>query len=340
MLHINHWPIGLKFTDYINQNNISIEYNLISQDELHLINQGRGSGQEIYELKDSNDQILEALLPLGEDIQIYLIKNKNNTNYNFSLIPIGQNENIYFLDIVLNNDSQNELQKKINNKSLIKILSKTIKNNQLAISIQTNLSLIYTQKALSGHTYGLPDIKMLRIKSRNKERTIVLGDNKNNIIKIKKNIDKKPVALQFNNNKSLFESDYDGTKFDMPLRNATVTSNFSYGRYHPILHIYRPHYGVDFRAKPRTPVMSIGDGMVIYKGYLGGYGKTIKIQHQNGYVSLYGHLSDFKIEYGDYISQGEIVGYSGNTGTSSGPHLHLGIYKHDTPIDPLQLINK
>lgn len=332
--------MGLKFTDYVNQNNININSDFISQDELHLIKQSRGSGQEIYELKDSKNQILEVLLPLGEDIQIRLLKNENNTNYKFSLIPIGQNENIYFLDATINNDSQAELQKKINNKSLIAVLSKTIKNYQLHIDVQTGLSLIYTQKALDGHTYGIPEIKMLRIKSKTKERTIVLGDSENNIIKIKKNIDKKPTAMKFNNDIDILNSSYTSTRFSMPLRNITVTSNFSFGRYHPVLHIYRPHYGVDLRAKLRTPVMSIGDGVVIYTGYLGGYGNTIKIKHNNGYVSLYGHLDDFRLQHGDYISKGDIIGYSGNTGTSSGPHLHLGIYRYDTPIDPLQLIER
>lgn len=337
-LYTNHWAMGLKFTDYVNQNNININSDFISQDELHLIKQARGSGQEIYELKDSNNQILEVLLPLGEDIQICLTKNKNHTNYNFSLIPIGQNENIYFLDIAL--DNQSELQKKINNQSLIKTLLETMKNYELKISGQTNLSLIYTQKTIGGHTYGLPEIKMLRIKTKTRERTIVLGDNESGIIKIKKNIDKKPMAMRFNTNMNILDSDYDSTKFGMPLRNTMVTSHFSYGRYHPVLHIYRPHYGVDLRAKLRTPIMSIGDGVIIYSGYLGGYGNTIKIKHSNGYVSLYGHLDGFRLQDGDHVNKGDIIGYSGNTGTSSGPHLHLGIYRYDTPMDPLQIIGR
>ena len=86
--------------------------------------------------------------------------------------------------------------------------------------------------------------------------------------------------------------------------------------------------------------MAIGDGVVISSGYDGGYGKVVKVQHGGGYMSLYAHLDGFRANVGDRVNSGDVIAYSGNTGTSSGPHLHLGIYVNNSPIDPMSVIEK
>ncbi len=128
-------------------------------------------------------------------------------------------------------------------------------------------------------------------------------------------------------------------KFTMPLRNPSISSPFSLARYHPVLHIYRPHKGTDFRAKRGTPIMSIANGIVIFSGSLGGYGNVVKVDHGGGYMSLYAHLTNSRVANGQTVNQGDIIAFSGNTGTSSGPHLHLGIYKNGTAINPMSVIN-
>jgi len=105
------------------------------------------------------------------------------------------------------------------------------------------------------------------------------------------------------------------------------------------LRIRRPHYGVDYAAPTGTPVRTIGDGRVIFKGWNGGYGNQVIIQHGSQFKTYYGHLSRFAkgIKKGRYVKQGEVVGYVGSTGLSTGPHLDFRIKKGEKWIDPLSL---
>ena len=123
-----------------------------------------------------------------------------------------------------------------------------------------------------------------------------------------------------------------------PLSYSRISSGFTYARKHPIFKTVRPHTGIDYAAPMGTPVMSIGDGVIIYKGYLGGGGHTVKIKHNSIYTSAYLHLSRYgKINVGTRVKQGEIIGYVGSTGHSTGPHLDFRIWKHGTPINPLKM---
>ena len=124
-----------------------------------------------------------------------------------------------------------------------------------------------------------------------------------------------------------------------PLEFRRISSHFSGSRLHPVLKIRRPHYGVDYAAPRGTPVVSIGDGTVIERGYKGGGGNTVKIKHNTVYTTLYLHLSGFAkgIAPGARVRQGEVIGYVGSTGLSTGPHLDFRVYKNGTPIDPLKL---
>lgn len=130
--------------------------------------------------------------------------------------------------------------------------------------------------------------------------------------------------------------------FKSPIRNARVTSGFTKRRFHPVLRRYRAHLGVDYGARSGTPILATGDGTVSFAGYSNGYGKTIKIRHSNGLVSLYAHQKGFKsgIHSGSRIKQGEMIGYVGSTGLSSGPHLHFGMYDGSMPINPLSVMKK
>lgn len=121
-----------------------------------------------------------------------------------------------------------------------------------------------------------------------------------------------------------------------PLRYRYISSGFTTSRRHPILKVSRPHLGIDFAAPQGTPVMAASDGTVTYVGWNGGYGKTVVIQHRNGYSTLYGHLSDYGqgIHKNKKVEQGDIVGRVGSTGLSSGPHLHYTLMKNGKPINP------
>jgi murein DD-endopeptidase MepM/ murein hydrolase activator NlpD len=124
-----------------------------------------------------------------------------------------------------------------------------------------------------------------------------------------------------------------------PLRFSRVSSRFSGSRLHPILKIRRPHYGVDYAAQYGTPVYSIGDGRVIMAGYQGGSGRIVKVRHNGVYTSTYMHLSGFGkgITTGKYVMQGELLGYVGSSGLSTGPHLDFRVTRNGSPIDPLKM---
>lgn len=124
-----------------------------------------------------------------------------------------------------------------------------------------------------------------------------------------------------------------------PLDFFRITSRFSNARFHPILKRYRAHHGVDYAAPVGTPVKSIGAGTVIAKGYQGGGGNYIKVQHNSVYTTTYMHLSKFAkgLQVGSRVQQGEVIGYVGSTGLSTGPHLDFRVYKNGQPINPLQM---
>ena len=124
-----------------------------------------------------------------------------------------------------------------------------------------------------------------------------------------------------------------------PLKFTRISSRFSYRRLHPVHRVYRPHTGVDYAAPSGTHVHAVADGVVTFKGWNGGGGNTIKIKHAGGYVTGYMHLRGYAkgISVGTRVSQGQLIGYVGSTGTSTGPHLDYRVWKNGTPIDPLKI---
>lgn len=115
-----------------------------------------------------------------------------------------------------------------------------------------------------------------------------------------------------------------------PLNYTRISSYFSWRRFHPILKTYRPHLGIDYAAPRGTPVSAVADGKVVYSGWKGNYGKYIKIRHAQNYTTTYGHLSRIGKGIGTRkeVKQGEIIGYVGSTGLSTGPHLDFRITRN------------
>ena len=124
-----------------------------------------------------------------------------------------------------------------------------------------------------------------------------------------------------------------------PLRfDPQITSGFSQGRFHPILHILRAHLGVDYRAPIGAPVVAVAGGVVSFAAWTGGGGRMIRIRHASGYESGYLHLSAFGpgIRVGVHVSQGQLIGKVGMTGLATGPHLHYELRKGGAVVNPEQ----
>ncbi len=116
-----------------------------------------------------------------------------------------------------------------------------------------------------------------------------------------------------------------------------VSSPFNLSRFHPIKKIIRPHYGVDFKVNIGTPIYAPADGVVSYAKYMRGGGYSIIIKHNGGYSTVYMHLSKFDVQQGDHVHIGQMIAKSGNTGNSTGAHLHYEVHVNGRPVDPLKV---
>jgi murein DD-endopeptidase MepM/ murein hydrolase activator NlpD len=116
--------------------------------------------------------------------------------------------------------------------------------------------------------------------------------------------------------------------------NGPITSYFG-NRYHPILHFTRFHAGVDIGAGWGSPIVAAANGQVIGAGWAGGYGREVQIAHGGGVISLYGHMSEIVAQPGSFVRRGQLIGYVGSSGLSTGPHLHFEVRRDGVPINPL-----
>lgn len=150
------------------------------------------------------------------------------------------------------------------------------------------------------------------------------------------------IPFKQNDNIEYWEADGGSLRKQMlkaPLKYSRISSGFTHARLHPIYKVYRAHTGVDYAAPSGTPVHSVADGVVIFKGWGGGGGNTLKIKHPNNMTTGYLHLRGYAkgISQGTHVKQGQLIGYVGSTGASTGPHLDYRIWKGTTPINPLKI---
>jgi murein DD-endopeptidase MepM/ murein hydrolase activator NlpD len=113
-----------------------------------------------------------------------------------------------------------------------------------------------------------------------------------------------------------------------------ITSYFGY-RYHPILHFTRFHAGLDIGAGWGSPIVAAADGRIASAGWAGGYGRQVQIAHAAGLVSSYAHMSEIVAEPGSFVHAGQVIGYVGSSGLSTGPHVHFEVRQNGTPVNPL-----
>ena len=181
--------------------------------------------------------------------------------------------------------------------------------------------VVYEQKVMDGKVVGTGNILSARFTNRGKTYTAVRYTNKQG-------------------NTSYYTADGNSLRkafIRTPVDFARISSRFSAGRKHPILNKIRAHKGVDYAAPRGTPIKAAGDGKVLLAGRRGGYGNTVIIAHGNTYKTLYGHMQGFAkgVRTGSSVKQGQIIGYIGTTGLSTGPHLHYEFQVNGVHIDPL-----
>ena len=316
-MHTFKWRNGLNLINYLNQHKIPRNILLdLNHNDKKLIGEII-SGVKYHELIDKNGLLLQTLIPIEGELYIHI--QYTSKGYKIELIPIEYRERTYIVNISLMSSIFYHLTKKIHNRYLAIEVSKILKKiiNLKKIQKGDKLVVIYKQKTILGKIFLSPTIHAIFIKTKNKEYYAI--SYKNGFFNKKG----KPIIFEY---------------MIKPLKKIKITSPFSKRRFHPILKKWTAHLGVDFRGKVGTEIYSIADGKVIFARRNGGYGKVVKIRHKDGYMSLYAHQSKIKVKVGQRVKKGEVIGYVGNTGRSTGPHLHLGVYKNHQAINPLKRI--
>ncbi len=186
-----------------------------------------------------------------------------------------------------------------------------------------SFEVIYEEKTVEGQRVGTGNILAARFTNRGKTYSAVRYTSKDG------------TTSYYNADGTSMRKAFIRTPVDF----ARISSRFSNGRKHPILNKIRAHKGVDYAAPHGTPIKSAGDGKVLLAGRKGGYGNTVIIQHGQRYRTLYAHMQGFAkgVRNGSTVKQGQIIGYIGTTGLSTGPHLHYEFQVDGVHVDPLGL---
>ena len=337
-----HWGKGETFSQYLVAKGISSGVlQSIPKEDIKYLSEIQ-SGQEFYELKDKNGNLQQALIPIGEEMQIRLAKEHSSSSYNFDIIPIAYKEKEYKATIFIEKNLYTDITNTVCYPALANKMGQLFKGtvNAKRFKKSDKVSFLYTQKTRMGKPYLMPHITIAKLGSQKKEQFIYADEDGYGY-----KSDKKSQAYTVKGKKKITYTrrvsvSKKSARFGMPLRHIRITSSFSHRRYHPILKRYRPHHGTDFGAKRGTPLLAVNSGRVSFAGRLGGYGKVVKIKHSGGYESLYAHQSRIRVKRGQRVKKGQIIGYVGSTGRSTGPHLHFGLRKHGRWINPMKVLRK
>lgn len=312
------WKKGYTFLNFLEDYHIPLKlYYLLPTQDKELTAEIY-AGVQYQVLKSKNGQLLQALIPIGEDIQIHIYK--QGVSYHLIFTPIKYFSKSHTLALEVVNSPHQDIFERSKDLGLANEFLNTYKNSinfKREVIKGDKLAIVYERKYRFGEVFGAPNIKATLMQTNKKPNYLIAyNDRYYNLLG-------KEVA---------------GFLLQMPLSQVFITSKFSQARKHPVLKkVIRPHFGIDLRARVGTTVRSAGSGKVLSAGKKGGYGKAIEIAHEGGLRTLYAHLSsiDKRIRAGSYVKQGQVIGKSGNTGISSGPHLHFGLYKNNRPINPL-----
>ena len=316
------WSNGETYLTYLEKNNLPLKplyYNL-DEDEQQLTEEIY-TGVHFQVLKDKNGELSQIFIPLNDELQIHIYK--NNEEYFFEAIPIISETKTEAFTLKIEHSPYLDIIRETGSKKLATIFVSSFKhslNFKRDLRKGDTLAMIYEQKYRLGKPFSMPTLKAAMIEMRNKKHFIYLNDDDRFY-----NEDAKEV---------------EGFLLGNPVRGARISSKFTKRRYHPILKKYRAHLGIDYAAGRGTPIAAAGSGRIKFIGRTRGYGKLIKIQHSDGYMTLYAHQNSFRkgLRNGSYVKKGQIIGYVGSTGLSTGPHLHFGLYKNNRAINPLSVV--
>lgn len=315
------WPKGETFLTFLEHNQLpsSIYYSLDKEEQelaAEII-----AGIKYQVLRNSDTSALEqVLIPIGEELQMH-IKQKND-QFIMEIEPIAVQLEEHALVLDIQNSPFVDIVNATKNNLLANEFAQSFRDsgvNLRNLKKDDQLVLLYRQKRRLGKQFGSIKIDVSMIETKNKQNYI------------------------FYYKESYYDAkgqELENFLLSTPVNYTRISSPFTLMRWHPILQKYRAHLGIDYAASVGTPVKSAGNGRVNFVGEKGGYGNTIEVNHDGSYKTLYGHLNGFAkgLRSGQKVKQGQVIGYVGNTGLSSGPHLHFGLYRNNVAINPASVV--
>ena len=313
------WPKGDSFLTFLEKNSIPLKlyYDLDSEDKEFLDEIKEGISYQIS--RDENGGISQVLIPVNEELQAQIYKD-NDGGFKFQLSPISYQTYDRVLSMPVSANPSQDIIETTGSVALAHGFYLAMKGEVgdgefKRLKKGDRLAMSYKQKIRLGRTFGMPEIDWAAIEIRGKRYTVYRHQNK--------------------------YYDKSGKKSDKflltrPISNARITSPFTPKRFHPILKRYKAHLGVDYGAPKGTPIKAAGEGTVKFVGTKSGYGKVVILKHAGAYETLYAHTNGFAkgIKTGVKVKQGQLIAYVGNTGMSTGSHLHFGVYKNGTAVNP------
>jgi len=316
------WQNGVTYLVFLEKIGLptkELYYNL-DEDNKRLTEEMR-AGVNYQVLRNKDNTIEQMLLPLNDQLQIHIYK--TDESYEFEAIPIiSETRTEAFFTTVVSSPSYT-IMKHTGSKKLTQIFNASFKNSlnfKNGVRQGDKLVMIYDQMYRLDRPFSMPTLKVAMIEVQGKYHYMFLGDDEN----------------YYDESGQEVEEFLLGT----PVRGARISSRFTKSRFHPILKRWKAHLGVDYAARSGTPIAAAGDGRIIFASRAGAYGNLIKIRHIDGYETRYAHLKSFRkgVRNGGSVKKGQIIGYVGSTGRSTGPHLHFELRKHSNPINPLKVI--
>ena len=318
----DRWHNGETYLVFLESNNLPVGelYYDLDKDDQRLTEEMR-SGIHYQILRDTHGAIEQILLPLNDELQIHIFQ--KNKKYTFEAIPIISTTKTEAFYTTIISSPMYTILKETSSKKLAQIFVSSFKhslNFSRDIRKGDALVMIYDQMYRLGQPFSMPTLKVAMIEMRHKKHYIYLNDDDRYYDEKGNEVEEFLLAR--------------------PVLGARISSYFTKRRWHPILHKWKAHLGIDYAARRGTPVHAAANGTISYCARMGSYGNLIKIRHADGFETRYAHLKSFRrgIHRGKRVKKGQVIAYIGTTGRSTGPHLHFELRKHGRAINPLHSV--
>ena len=317
------WDSGMTYLSFLSKHDLpsrTLYWNLDHDDQTLTEEIYTGVGYQV--LRDENSTIEQVLIPISDELQLHIYQDSNNS-YTFEAIPVlYSSKRLSFTTTVQSNPSSAIYKATHSKRAMSAFISGFRKSINFSLHVQKDdpIVMIYDQKFRFGRPFSMPRLQLAKIELHGKWHGVYLGADE-------RYYDAKGHEVE-------------GFLLGNPVRGARISSGFTRRRWHPVLHKYRAHLGIDYAARRGTPIRAAGAGKIIELRRSRSYGNLTKIRHADGYMTLYAHQQKFRagMRRGKRVKKGEVIGYVGTTGVSTGPHLHFGLYKHNRAINPRSVI--